>query len=118
MSVELKAVAGYNYTLTEISGKEEQFFRVDDKKSLDRIKEDSKYLMVKISAKKVVVLIIGRKDNKYSVVSNEYQDTDKWAKAIRGWFLKKLVRVTTKEEFYNTYNIYIGNAMREGETNV
>lgn len=115
MSLEVKAVVSSNHSITEIAGDEERYFRVDDKKSYEKVKPDSKYFLVSISAGKVIVLTVGNKDKKYSITSTEYEKDDKWAEAIRRLFSEKLVKEIAKSAFYSEYKRYIVEPLLEEE---
>jgi hypothetical protein len=115
MALKVEAVAGYNSDITVIKGDEKQYFRIDDKKNIERVKPDSKYHLVCISAKKIITLTVGQRDNKYSLTTNEYITDEGWAKAIHSKLNKKIVRPITEEKFYKEFQRFIIDVMEEGK---
>lgn len=112
--IKVLAVAGYEHELKTLSGEGRQYFRIDDKKSYDKVTEDSKYNLVSVSAKAIIVLTVGKKHNKYSVTSMDYEDDEKWADAIRRLFSKKLFSKIDEDEFLAQYMLFIRDNVEKG----
>ena len=108
------AVAGYEHELKNLSGSGRQYYRIDDKKSYDKVTEESKYNIVALSVRGIIVLTVGKKHQKYSVTSIEYEDDAKWADAIRRLFSKKLFAKIDEDEFLAQYMLFIRDNVEKG----
>ena len=114
--MQIEATVGFEHTLKMIEGKGKKYFRVDDKKSKERITEDSKYHLVSLTATRVVILTVGRKHKKYSLVINDYEDIEKWGIAVWKFFSKKIIQEIEPEEFEEDYIEYIRLLVEDDET--
>ena len=114
-TLQVLATSGYEHSLDSIAGDKKLYFRVDDKKSESKITDNSKYSIVAVSARTLVIIDVGQKNSKYSVSIREFSDDAAWGEANWKFFSKKIVREISREEYLSEYKKFIAMNLDEGE---
>lgn len=109
MSILVKATEKYDHTLDSISGSSARFFRIDNKKDRTRIKEDSRYELIRIDAKTMSLLTVYPKHKMYSFFTREYDDDNDWGKAVWTRFQKKLIQEIDEQVYMEQFRKFIGD---------